>query len=363
MSYQATLGMRLFFDSHLSGNGKVSCATCHMPARGFTDGRPLAVGINGQHGTRNTPTLWNSAYLNSFFWDGRSRSLAGQAHNPLFDSREQGLRNPQQLLDTLRHDPIYRGAFQRAFGAGASAISVSNVAYALAAYESTLIAGDSPFDRYFYGHDPRAMSAAAIRGLAIFRGRAGCATCHTITTKYALLTDNRFHDEGVGMDQIAAFLAATSVRVVRTPPALLDDLVTSDPRVAALGRFVITKNPRDIGRFRTPTLRNVALTAPYMHDGSVPTLDQAVDFEIYYRGLRSKRPLILTPNERSDLVTFLDSLTSPAAMELVTPPRPQIASQRDAAPKPGGEAALTAAGHRNGISIKSERAKYLSRPR
>jgi cytochrome c peroxidase len=327
LSPRAALGMRMFFDSRLSSNGKVSCATCHVPAHGFTDGRPTAIGIDDQRGTRNTPTLWNSAYLSSFFWDGRSASLTNQAPNPLFDSREQGLRSPRQLIDILRGDAGYRFAFRRAFDGGATAISISNVALALASYEKTLIAGNSPFDRYFYGHDPHAVSTSAIRGFELFRGRAGCASCHTVGEKYAIFTDNMFHDEGVGLEQIAPNLAAASVRVAHTPTGTLDHLITSDAVVAALGRFAVTKDPRDIGKFRTPSLRNVALTAPYMHDGSIPTLRRAVDFEIYYRGLLLKRPLILTPAERSDLVAFLDSLTSPAAMALAKPRKAHMAAR------------------------------------
>ncbi len=310
------LGMRLFFDSRLSANGKVSCATCHMPVRGFADGRRYAIGINGVSGTRNTPTLWNAALMTSFFWDGRRSSLLRQALDPLFDPREMGLPSDSALLDAIGRDPECRREFRQAFGSDNDSLTIRNVAGAIATFEETLVAGDSPFDRYFYGHEPYAMSPAAVRGLSLFRGRAGCAACHTITTKYALFTDNRFHDEGVGTGRIAAYLATASVRVARTPTGQLDDLVTSDPQVAALGRFAITKNPREIGSFRTPTLRNVALTAPYMHDGSIPTLRQAVDFEVYYHGLRSTRPLILTPSERSDLVAFLGSLTSPAAFEL-----------------------------------------------
>ena len=312
-SFQAALGKRLFFDSRLSGDGKVSCATCHIPSHGFTDGRPFAIGIDDRKGTRNTPTLWNSAYFPRFFWDGRSQSLAEQALNPLFNPRELGLRDPQQLLGTIRGDPTYRSAFRKAFGR--RAINASDVAHALASYEETLLAGNSPFDRYFYGHEPHAISMAAIRGLHLFRGRAQCASCHRISRTYALFTDGSFHDEGVGLGHVAATLAATSIRIARTPAGELDRLITSDPRVAALGRFALTKDPSDIGKFRTPSLRNVALTAPYMHDGSVQTLRQAVEFEIYYRGLLSKRPLVLTPGDRSDLVAFLKSLTSPAAFQ------------------------------------------------
>lgn len=315
LSARAILGMRLFFDRRLSGNGEVSCATCHIPTHGFTDGRPIAVGVEGQRGTRNTPTLWNSAYLARFFWDGRAGSLASQALSPLFNPRELGVRNPQVLVSIIRGDPTYRTAFQKAFGGGAAAISASEVGRALASYEGTLVAGDSPFDRYFYGHERHAISAAAIRGLGLFLGRANCASCHTVNKTYALFTDNTFHDEGIGLGPLAATLATTSMRITRTPTGELDRLISSDPVVAALGRFVITKDPSDIGKFRTPSLRNVALTAPYMHDGSIQTLSEAVELEIYYRGLRSGRPLLLTPTDRSDLVAFLNCLTSPAAFQ------------------------------------------------
>jgi len=322
-SSRAALGKRLFFDKHLSGNGEISCATCHAPTRALSDGRSLAVGINGKRGTRNTPTLWDSAYMSSFFWDGRSVALTNQAINPLLNPREQGLRNTGQLLDSIRRSPAYRSAFSTTFGGASDSISVRNVTRALAAYEETLVAGDSPFDRYLYGHETHAMSAAAIRGFELFRGRAGCSSCHTINSRYALFTDGEFHDEGVGFGLLATKLAMAAVRVAHTPAGELDQLITSDSMVAALGRFVQTKDPHDIGKFRTPTLRNVALTAPYMHDGSISTLLQAIDFEIYYQGLHSKRPLILTPNERSDILAFLDELTSPAASNLSSPSNTQ----------------------------------------
>jgi cytochrome c peroxidase len=159
-----------------------------------------------------------------------------------------------------------------------------------------------------------ALSAAAQRGLTLFRGRAGCANCHTIGEHDALLTDYLYHSVGVGFGRLQPDLSRATVAVANEPPARLDQLVGSDAKVAALGRFVITKEPRDIGSFRTPSLRNVALTAPYMHDGSATTLTQAIELELYYRSNELRRPLILTQAEKADLVEFLKSLTSPSAI-------------------------------------------------
>jgi cytochrome c peroxidase len=189
------------------------------------------------------------------------------------------------------------------------------VAKALASYERTLIAGGSPFDKFFYGHDHTAIDTAAERGLALFRGAAQCSTCHTIGQEAALFSDNRFHSVNVGLPRSASKLPALTTRVVaeRNAGARMDETILSDPDIAELGRFVVTLDPADIGKFRTPSLRNVALTAPYMHDGSVATLHEAVDRELYDHVGEAGRPLILTPHEKSDLVDFLKSLTSPVA--------------------------------------------------
>jgi cytochrome c peroxidase len=311
---RVSLGRRLFFDTRLSADGTISCAHCHQPQRAFTDGLPVARGIKDQLGTRNTPSLWNVAFATSEFWDGRRLTLEQQAADPFTNSREHGLRNRDALLGLIRNDPQYRQAFERAFSLTVSKISVETVASALAAFERTLLSGDSPFDRYLYGNDPSAMSRSAIRGLELFRGRAQCATCHTIGEKFALLTDNTFHNEGVGLTNLLPRLSEIATRVYNTPSDRLDQLIADDRTVAALGRFVVTKQPKDVGEFKTPSLRNVALTAPYMHDGSIATLAEAVDFEVYYRGTQMNAPLILTPQERRDLLEFLKSLTSPTAL-------------------------------------------------
>jgi len=313
-----SLGRRLFVDKRLSADGTISCSSCHVPQKAFSDGLPVARGIGGILGTRNTPSLWNVAFTTSQFWDGRRISLEQQAADPLLNPREHGLPDDRTLLAIIRRDNGYQQDFYRAFGVDPEGITLDRVVAALASFERTLVAGDSPFDRYLYAQDRLALSDAAIRGLELFRGRAKCSTCHTVGEKFALLTDNLFHTVGVGLRGVEFRLAKSATQVVSTSRVDLDRLISEDPNISALGRFVVTKQPRDIGKFKTPSLRNVALTAPYMHDGTVTTLAETIEVEIYYRGLESNTPLILTPQEKRDLLAFLDSLTSPAAAR-VTP--------------------------------------------
>ena len=305
------LGKRLFHDQRLSADGKVSCATCHQAEKAFTDGLPLAQGIHKQSGTRNTPSLLNVAYLTSLFWDGRQTSLEAQAKEPLLHPREHGLKDSQALLQRIRSDQQYVAAFNRAFGVPSAGIAIAHLSQALAAFERTLILGDSPFDRYYFAGDQKALSPAAQQGLALFQGRAQCATCHTLDKTSALFTDQQFHSLAIGLKKIEPRIVELTTRVAHAPQAKREQLVLEDANYAELGRFLVTQNPADIGKFKTPSLRNVGLTAPYMHDGSIATLAEAVDFEVYYRGLSQNRPLILTPQEKLDLIDFLKSLTSP----------------------------------------------------
>lgn len=300
------LGRRLFFDKRLSANGEVSCATCHQPEHAFTDSRPVAIGLAGRNGTRNTPSVLNAALHTTQFWDGRRTTLEEQAGDPFINPVEHGLENHDALLAIVRRDDVY----VRGFGLAADQIEINHVASALAAFVRSLATGDSAFDRYAYGNDVSVLSPAAGRGMALFRGRAQCAHCHTIGERHAAFTDNRFHSIGVGMGRIAPKLATLATRVAGASNHEIHKLITTDPDVAALGRFVVSRDPADIGKFRTPTLRNAALTAPYMHDGSIATLEQAIDHELYYRGQSVGRPIILTPAEKSDLLAFLRSLTS-----------------------------------------------------
>lgn len=307
---KSALGQKLFFDKRLSGDGRVSCASCHQPAHAFADDRSLARGISGRIGTRNAPSLRNAAFTELQFWDGRRPSLEAQAGDPFINPSEHGLRSHDQLLHLIRRDIEYREKFRSVFDVEEREIALTHVSQALASYLRTLPAGNSAFDKFQYGKQTQTLPHAARRGLELFRGRARCAACHSIGEHSATFTDNGFHSLGIGLTPIHSSLARLALQIERTPRDQLDQLVLHDREVAALGRFVVTKDPNDIGRFKTPSLRNVALTAPYMHDGSLPTLEQAVDQEAYYRGLEAGRPLILTPAEKADLVAFLRSLTS-----------------------------------------------------
>lgn len=309
---RVALGRKIFFDKRMSGDCQVSCASCHQPERAFADGLRVAKGMSGRSGTRNTPSLLNVAFNQSLFWDGRRADLESQALDPLFNPREHGLKDAQSLLEILRRDSGYVMAFQDAFHVAMVDVRVEQVALALASFERTLVAGDSAFDRYFYRNEKTAMTGGAIRGLAIFRGVARCSTCHIIEKSHALFTDNQFHTLGVGLRSISPRLARITSKLIngKLVNDHFDQVILRDEDVAELGRFVVTYQPADIGKFRTPSLRNVALTAPYMHDGSVPTLEDAVEYELYYRSVESGRPLILTPGERSDLVEFLKALSS-----------------------------------------------------
>lgn len=317
------LGKKLFFDQRLSADGNVSCATCHDENRAFADGLPVAEGIRKQRGTRNTPTIINAAFFTSQFWDGRRATLEEQARDPFVNGKEHGFRDHQTVLAVIRTEADYPAEFQRIFGTAPGDINIDHVTQALASYERTLIMGDSSFDRYQYGNDKTAITPAALRGLDIFRGRAHCDTCHVIGEKYALFTDNQFHSAGVGLSRIESRLAQITTRAIQATgkkvtelnssagqQQRLDETIFTDAEIAELGRFMVTTDPADIGRFKTPSLRNIAHTAPYMHDGSLNTLTQVIDVELYVRGNESNRPLILTPSEKNDLTEFLNSLTS-----------------------------------------------------
>lgn len=305
------LGRAVFMDKRLSADGTISCATCHDPQRAFADGLPVARGQRDASGARNTPTLLNAAYGGAQFWDGRRASLEEQANDPFFNAAEHGFGDHESLLNVIRNDAWYVAAFQQAFEISSAAISMDHVAKAIASFERTLIAGDSPFDRYRYGGDRKALSEQAISGLALFTGRARCQTCHRIGAQSALFTDRAFHRLGVGHKRVESRLADIALQAAKTKRQDIGAAMLDTPELSELGRFMVTLRPADIGRFKTPSLRNVALTAPYMHDGSVKTLEQTVDLELYYRGVEANRPLILTPRERADLVEFLKSLTSP----------------------------------------------------
>jgi cytochrome c peroxidase len=330
---RVALGRDLFLDRRLSGNGTMSCAMCHLPEQGFTSNelaRP--VGVEGRSLRRNAPTLFNVGYVERLFHDGREIGLETQALGPLVERTEMANPSIGAVVARLAALPEYRDRFEAAFGAGPSP---DRIGQALAAYQRTLLSGDSPFDRWRYAGEAEALSPRAVEGFRLFTGRARCAECHTIGERHALFTDGEFHDTGIGRRRAAARLApAVPVEIapgvtVAVPRAIVDSV--GDPEPADLGRHEVTQDPADLYRVRTPGLRNVALTAPYMHDGSLRTLREVV--EHYDAGAYGHardprlRPLGLTPAARDALIAFLESLTGTNVPQLMDEARGRTASR------------------------------------
>lgn len=309
---KARLGERLFFDKRLSADGQVSCGSCHLPEQSFTDATARSKGHRGSIGTRNAPSLLNVVHLETLFWDGRAADLAVQARAPFTNPVEHALADESELVRIVRNDALYAAEFARLYPGSGAHVRMETIIDAVVTYERTLRAGGSPFDRYYYGKQTNAMTGAAARGLELFRGRANCTACHTIGSKWSLLTDQAFHVAARGIPRnVNDNLPVLAQKVVAASSGgdrrELERLIATDMEVAALGRFVVTLDPADIGKFKTPSLRNVALTAPYMHDGSVATLEEAVELELYQRGVVT-HPIILTRDEKADLIAFLHSL-------------------------------------------------------
>lgn len=327
---RAELGRQLFFDRRLSFNGTMSCGMCHVPEEGFaSNASQRAVGIEGRSLKRNAPTVLNVALLTTLFHDGRENALAPQAWSPLLHPDEMANPSVGHLLDRLRRMPQYARRFERAFpGRG---VGMDSVGEALAAYQRTLVAGDSRFDRWRWGGQPQALDAEQRQGFALFTGKAGCARCHLVGAEHALFTDQRFHVTGAG-----AAWAPRGPVVVPLAPGVQTTLQAADRQAYEavdapdLGRWDISQDPRDRFAFRTPSLRNVARTAPYMHDGSLPTLEAVVDFYAAGGGAAPDRspllrPLPLDAAERQALVAFMRALDSTALPALVRQARSPVA--------------------------------------
>jgi cytochrome c peroxidase len=321
------LGDRLFNDQRFSSTGEVACATCHDAAKAFTDS-PLSVseGINKLTGTRNAPTVVNAAYNKTQFWDGRSPDLEDQALHPFLNPVEMALPNHEALLAIVRADEAYVKAFKENFDISADDITMTEVTQAIAAFERTQVAGNSPFDRWYFGGEADAMSASAQRGFDIFLTDGRCVSCHVIEQDQALFTDHRFHNIGVGIsdmqDRVLEVATAFQREKLNDPTLDVDIAVLTDANVSELGRFAISDELSDVGAFKTPTLRNIAKTGPYMHDGSSETLRDVVT---HYNngGVTNEgdpvnafisggiRPLDLSDEQIDDLVAFMEALTSP----------------------------------------------------
>ncbi len=274
------LGKLLYFDKRLSKDVTISCATCHDPKRGWTDNQPVSAGIHGGMGTRSAPTVINSTYYLLQFWDGRAKTLEEQALGPITNPVEMGMGSHDEMISTLSNIQSYRPLFQKAFGD--PNITKEKVAMAIASFERTVLGGNSKFDRYSNG-DKTAMNESEIRGRELFFGKANCTRCHVGSN----FSDSDFHNLGVGMKK---------------------------PK-PDWGRYDATKEEKDKGAFKTPTVRDITKTAPYMHDGSVATLEEVV--ELYDRGGEPNKwlsekvvKLNLTAQEKADLVAFMKALDS-----------------------------------------------------
>ena len=312
------LGRKIFFDRRLSLNQTISCAMCHVPEQGFTHNElATAVGVEGRTVRRNAPTMYNVGYLRKLFHDARDDRLEHQIWQPLLAKNEMANPSVSVVVNKLRSLPDYRGLFEQAF-AGDPA-TLTNIGMAIASYERTLVSANSDFDRWHFGGDETAVDDNTRRGFDIFTGKGNCSACHSISQTSALFTDHQVHNTGIGYQRSMRPAPSTPQRVLLAPGVFID----VDPNAVAesserppgdLGYYEITQNPDDRWKYRTPSLRNVDLTAPYMHDGSLATLEAVVEF--YDRGgIQNERldpllrPLGLNQSEQSDLVAFLKSLT------------------------------------------------------
>lgn len=277
------LGRTLYFDPRFSSTGTVSCNSCHNVMLGGEDNRPNSMGVHGQTGGRSSPTVWNSAFSSSQFWDGRAATLEEQAKGPVTNPIEMGMSDLEVAMDRVRSIPGYRPLFEAAFGTD-NPMTVDNAAKAVAAYERTLITPNSPYDRYVKG-EKTALSEQQIRGMDTF-AEVGCTSCHSGAAF-----------NGPAMKPGTGFL-------MKFPTFTDKGYVKQYDLMADMGRFEVTRQEADKHRFKVPTLRNVALTAPYFHNGAVPTLEEAVR-------VMSKTQLNRELNDEqvADLVAFLKALT------------------------------------------------------
>lgn len=306
------LGRKLYFDTRLSKDRTLACATCHDVSRGFTDHRSVSEGIGDHLGKRSAPTTMNAAMMQTQFWDGRAPSLEEQAKLPILNPIEMGHPDAASAMAAVNTDHAYQRLFQKAYG---RAPNYDDLGRAIASFERTLIFLDAPFDRFAAG-DRTALSADAQRGLELFNGKARCVSCHMINSSIPLGTDNRFHNIGVSArKQNFEALATQALGILKqnTDPQALDKLAL-ETDMSEMGRFLVSKQRQDIGSFKTEQLRNVGLTAPYMHDGSLHTLWDVLDH--YNKGGETNayldggiEPLNLSENEINDVVAFLFALT------------------------------------------------------
>lgn len=283
------LGRLLFFDKRLSKNNTIACASCHLSKFAFTDGQRVSAGIRGQKGGRSAPVSFNRVFSKAQFWDGRAATLEEQSVGPFANPIEHGFANHDEMIAKMKKIPGYRKLFKEVFG---EEITIGGVGKAIASFQRTVLSGNSPADRFDQGGDEKAIPASAQKGLLLFREKARCTKCHSGFN----FTDEKFHNLGIGWDT----------------------------NTVDLGRYMVTKNPTDIGAFKTPTLREIARSAPYMHDGRFKTLEEVVNF-YNQAGVKNPHqdelilPLDLTDQEKRDLVEFLRTLNGEGWQQVKAP--------------------------------------------
>ncbi len=283
------LGRLLVFDKRLSKDNTIACASCHLSKFAFTDGQRVSAGIRGQKGGRSAPVSFNRLFSKAQFWDGRAATLEDQSVGPFINPIEHGFANHDEMIAKMKKIPGYRKLFKEVFG---EEITIDGVGKAIASFQRTVLSGNSPADRFDQGGDENAIPASAKKGLLLFREKARCTKCHSGFN----FTDEKFHNLGIGWDT----------------------------NTVDLGRYMVTKNPADIGAFKTPTLREIARSAPYMHDGRFKTLDEVVNF-YNQAGVKNPHqdelilPLDLTDQEKRDLVEFLRTLNGEGWQQVKAP--------------------------------------------
>jgi cytochrome c peroxidase len=334
------LGRKLFLDRRLSRSGTMSCAMCHVPEQAFAlRDLQTAVGHGGRSLLRNAPGLLNAAYASPFFRDGREPSLDLQPFDVFLNPDEMAAASLGAVVLRIRSLHDYDGRFETAFGGSAT---VERIGQALGTYVRSLVSGNSAFDRFYYESRPDALSDSARRGLALFLGKAECANCHIVGRDSALFTDHLFHDTGIAWRAARDRRRRRPVRI-EVETGVFADVDRSvlesvgEPRPDDLGRYQVTEDPSDAWRFKTPILRNVALTPPYMHDGSLATLRDVVEYYdsggTAHDGLDPRiRPLGLDEGEIRDLVAFLESLTGDNVEELVADARSETVGNPGSTP-------------------------------
>ncbi|MFT7234481.1 MAG: cytochrome c peroxidase [Methylophagaceae bacterium] len=326
------LGKKLFFDRRLSLNDTFSCAMCHIAEQGYTSNElEKAVGFEGRTNRRNAPTLYNTAYLTKLFLDGRETSLENHVWTPLVADNKMGMTSIGQVIEKVQGLPDYTGLFEAAFDGQPA--DIMTIAQAIASYERVLVSGNSAFDQWYYAKQEDAISDAEKRGFNLFSGKANCVACHSVGEKTALFTDNMLHNTGLGF-QTAMGKEPETERMLIAPGVYIDIKASVKnsftTRVGDVGYYEVTQDPDDRWKYRTSSLRNIALTAPYMHDGSMPDLETVIAY--YNQGGYPQNennfpnvtqspiiePLGLTEQESNDLVAFMKTLTGDNVEEIIS---------------------------------------------